>query len=228
MRGIEGGRAAAIAAPATAARWDLHGLLAPLGDAELDADPGGGEWSVRLTLGHIVGSQRAYGWGTGWWLQAGYRIDDPALPRRSADDAFWAAIPDEATVECAGSIDDIRARLDAVTDLTAERLGALSDAQLALGSRWAGFAVPIAFRNARWSSHIREHTVQVEKTLAMLGRTPSEPERVVRVALAAYGRAESVVFAQPDADAAAGIIRDATREARDTIASARAAAMAGG
>ena len=36
--------AARLVGPTTAARWDLHGLLMPLEDALLDADPGGGEW----------------------------------------------------------------------------------------------------------------------------------------------------------------------------------------
>jgi len=47
-------------APATAARWDLHGLLAGLPLDLLDADPGGGEWSIRRTLGHVLSSQRGY------------------------------------------------------------------------------------------------------------------------------------------------------------------------
>ena len=84
----------------------------------------------------------------------------------------------------------------------------------------------IAFRLGRWSSHIREHAIQVEKTLAMLGRTPTEPERLVRLALAAYGRAEAVVFGQPEADVPAGIIRAAVAEACETIADARRTAEA--
>ena len=35
-------RTARIIAPSTAARWELHGLLLPLDDAILDADPGEG------------------------------------------------------------------------------------------------------------------------------------------------------------------------------------------
>jgi hypothetical protein len=31
-----------------------------------------------------------------------------------------------------------------------------------------------------WSSHIREHTIQVEKTLVVLDRAPTEVERIVR------------------------------------------------
>lgn len=219
------GLAADLIAPADAARWDLHGVLAPLTEAEIDTDPGGGEWSIRLTLGHTVNSQRAYGWSTAWWQERGFALDDPDLPP-SVGDEFFADLPDEETTEAAGSLDDIRARLDETLDLSAERLAGIPDERLAHGARWSGFAVPVGFRLSRWSSHIREHTIQVEKTLAMLGRTPTEPERLARLTLAAYGRAESVVFGQPDADAAAGVIRAAVAEARNTIADARRAAEA--
>ncbi len=227
LRAADGDRglAAALIAPATAARWDLHGLVASLSDQTIDADPGGGEWSIRQTLGHVVNSQRAYGWATAWWQERGFALDDPDLPT-SLGDEFWADLPDEETAEQEGTLDEIRDRLNAVLDLSVERLAGLSEDRLDYGARWSGFAVPVGFRLSRWSSHIREHTIQVEKTLAMLGRTPTEPERLARLTLAAYGRAESVVFGQADADAAAGIVRAAVAEARDTIADARRAAEA--
>ena len=223
--GRDGGLAAALIAPADAARWDLHGVLAPLSDAEIDADPGAGEWSIRRTLGHVLNGQRAYGWSTAWWQERGFALDDPDLPP-SVGDAFWAELPDEEGAEQAGSLDEIRARLDAILDLSAERLAGLPEEHLDYGARWSGFAVPVSFRLGRWSSHIREHTIQVEKTLAMLGRSPTEPERLVRLTLAAYGRAEAVVFGQPHGDVAADIIRSAVAEARDTIADARRTAEA--
>jgi hypothetical protein len=223
--GVDAGTAAAIIGPATAARWDLHGLLAPLADAAIDADPGGGEWTIRQTVGHIVNAQRAYGWATAWWQERGFALDDPDLPT-SLGDEFWADLPDEETTEQEGTLDDIRERLDTILDLSAERLAGLPDDRLGYGARWSGFAVPVGFRLGRWSSHIREHTIQVEKTLVMLGRVPTEPERLARLTLAAYGRAEAVVFGQPDADSAAGIILAAVGEARETIADARRAAEA--
>jgi hypothetical protein len=223
--GRDGGLAAALIGPSSTARWDLHGLLAPLSEHELDADPGDGEWSIRRTLGHIVLSQRAYGWSTAWWQEQGYRPDDHDLPPTVPDDV-WTDLPAEDGPEQEGSLAEIQARLDAVLDLSTERLAGMADEHLGQGARWSGFAVPIAFRLGRWSSHIREHTVQVEKTLALLGRVPTEPERLVRVALAAYGRAEAVVFGRRDPDAAAEIVRDAAAEARTTIADARRSAEA--
>ena len=218
-------RAALLVGPATAARWDLYGQLLPLDDATLDADPGGGEWSVRLVMGHIISSQRGYAWGSAWWQDQGFGVTDPNLPE-GAPDSMWAMMPDEETTEAEGSPDALRARLDAILDLSAERLAGLPDDRIALGSRWAGFPVRVGFRIARWSSHLREHAIQVEKTFALLGHDPSEPARLVRNMLAAYGRAESVVFGRVGVDAAVARVAEGAAEARRVVTSAREAAGA--
>lgn len=51
----------------------------------------------------------------------------------------------------------------------------------------------------RWSSHLIEHTVQVEKTL---DRRPSEVARLVRHLHAAWGRLEALVFPMAAAELA--------------------------
>src|SRR5918994_986778 len=58
MVGIPSSEARDAAGATTLARWDLDGLLAAMTDDDLDADPGGGEWAVRQTMGHIIGGQR--------------------------------------------------------------------------------------------------------------------------------------------------------------------------
>ncbi len=216
-------RAARIVGPATAARWDLHGLLLPLDDSLLDADPGGDEWSLRLVMGHIVASQRGYAWGNAWVQAHGPDATDPDR-LVFAPESFWDALPDEATTEAAGSIDELRARLDAILDLSAERLAGLPDDRLAIPARWSGFPVKLDFRFGRWASHIREHAIQVEKTLALLGYVPSEPARLVRLLLAAYGRAEAVVFGRQDVDDAVNRVAQGAAEARQAIHAVREAA----
>ncbi len=216
-------RAARIVGPATAARFDLHGMLLPLDERLLDADPGGGEWSIRLVLGHVIASQRGYGWGTAWWQDRAYDAADRALPARIPEE-FFATAPDEATTEAEGTLEDLRARLDAILDLSAERLAGLPDDRLDFGARWSGFPVTVGFRLGRWSSHLREHSIQVEKTFAMLGHIPDEPARLARHLLAAYGRAESVVFGRQGVDAAVARIVKGAAEARAALTSAREAA----
>lgn len=178
-------------APATAARWHLHGLLVAMDDATLDRHPGAGEWTARQTLGHIVNGQRAYGWHTAWWAARplGEPVPDgvPELVRDAA------GLPDEEA-EGEGTVAEIRARLDEILDLSAGRLAHLEDDGLVRPARWAGIPVTIGFRLGRWSSHILEHTVQLDKTMAALKRRPSEVERLVRHIHVAYGRLEALVF----------------------------------
>jgi hypothetical protein len=219
-------KATRLIGPTTAARWDLHGLLLPLDDTLLDADPGGGEWSIRLTMGHIIGGQRGYGWGSAWWLTQGYAAGDPAMPGRAPGD-LWDGLPDEATSEAAGSVTELLSRFDEVTDITVERLAGITDEQADFGATWAGFRVTLAFRFGRWSSHIREHAIQIEKTFDMIGHVPDERARLVRNLLAAYGRAESVVFAREDVDRAVERIAQGAAEAKAAVASAATAAAAG-
>ena len=183
-----------ILGAATAARWELHGVLAGLPDDVLDRDPGGGEWTVRQTLAHIVGGQRAYGWFTAWWHS---RRDLPPddFPAREPED-LAALLPDEST-EAPGALADIRVRVDDALDLGAAVFAGIGDEGLVARARWSGYPVDVRFRLHRWASHMREHTVQVDKTLAMLGRPTTEVERLVRLVAAAYGRLEEDLFMWP-------------------------------
>ena len=215
--------ASRIIGPSTAARWDLHGLLLPLDDRLLDADPGGEEWSLRLVLGHVISGQRAYAWGSAWWLEQGLDATDPDRPA-SIPDSVWETLPDELTTEAEGTLEDLRTRLDGTLDLSAERFAGLPDDRLDVGARWSGFPVTIGFRLGRWGSHIREHAIQVEKTLAMIGHVPSEPARLVRHVLSAYGRAEAVVFGRQGVDKSVDRVAKGAAEARQAIHAGREAA----
>jgi len=171
----------------TVARWSLHGLLLPLGDAALDRDPGNGEWPIRETMGHVLNTQRFYSRFTAWWLT---QAPEPAAP---VPDALGTDVPEPA-VEAAGSMDDVRAKLDDLVDLSMASLGALTEEQLAVPARWSGGEVTGGFRIGRWASHLREHTIQVEKTLVMLDRPIPEVERLIRMVFEAYGRLDETVF----------------------------------
>lgn len=177
---------------ATEARWELHGLLCSLEDESLDADPGGEEWTVRRTLAHTLASQRAYGWFTSWWMG---RRDAPDYPLSIPDavaEEMEAQLP-EVERNADGSVADIRVRLDGLVDLASELWRDTSEEELAVRARWMGFPVTAGFRVGRWSTHIQEHTIQVEKTLLMLDRPPTEVQRMVRLLYRAFGRMESAV-----------------------------------
>jgi hypothetical protein len=218
--GVERGRAADLIAPATAARWDLQGSLVQLPEAAWDANPGADEWTVRRTLGHVIGGQRGYAATTAWWQAQALPVS-PDLP--TAGPSVYDVLPSNVG-EAAGTPAAVLDRLGEVFDQSTERLAGLPPDRLAFGTRWVGFAVDIGFRLGRWSSHIREHTVQVEKTLVMIGHTPSEVDRLIRLILAEWGRAEARVYGSADGGEAVPLLAGAAAAARVTAAQVAALA----
>lgn len=182
-----------VIAPSTIARWALHGRLAALADSVLDTVAKDGEWTVRQTLGHTVGGQRGYGWASRWWLSIPL---GPDRPKRIPEDVLARAdqeLPSDDD-EGEGALAEIRARLDAVLDSDGIGFAPLDAAALAVPASWSGTQVDIGFRLGRWGSHIYEHTVQLDKTLAWLGHHPTEVERIVRDLHTAWGRLESRIW----------------------------------
>ncbi|MFL5775749.1 MAG: DinB family protein [Chloroflexota bacterium] len=219
--GTSPGPAARLGSAATVARWSLHGLLLPLDDADLDRDPGNREWTIRQTLGHMLQSQQFYARFTAWWLT------QAPTPAAIPADALSDEVPSEIE-ESAGSMSEIRVRLDRLLDLAMERLGGLDAVQVAVPARWSGGEVTVGFRLGRWASHIREHTIQIEKTLVMLDRPTTEVERLIRLILEAYGRLEETVFGLEAADArpAAPVLLAAADELSELVPGVVAAAEA--
>lgn len=180
-------------APATIARSALQGRLAALDDGMLDRVAKEGEWTVRQTLAHVISGQRSYGWFSRWWLSQPLGPDRPSRVPPEAETASERELPPEDR-EGDGSVGEVRARLDAVLDEWALRFATVDEAALAASARWAGVPVDIDFRLGRWASHIAEHTIQLDKTLAWLDYQPSEAARIVRDLYAAWGRLEAQVF----------------------------------
>jgi hypothetical protein len=212
--GVERGRAADLIAPAKSALWDLQGILLQLPEAAWDANPGGEEWTVRQTLGHVIGGQRGYGAATAWWQALALPPGDDLPTERPP---VYDELPGDEE-EAAGTPAQVCARLDEVLDQSTERLAGLPADRLALGTRWAGFAVDVGFRLGRWSSHFREHTIQVEKTMVMIGHTPTEVDRLIRLILGAWGRAEAVIYGSADGGAGLQALADAAAAAHTTAA----------
>jgi hypothetical protein len=210
-----GGR---ILADAVAARWEINGLLAMVAPADVDADAGG-EWTLRQVLSHLIDGQDRYNRNS-----ANSVLGMPGLPPIDADPRYD------------GTAAELDSRLGSVLDHGIAYLGGLDDDELARPSRWMGFAVTVGFRLGRFGSHLREHTIQLDKTLDLLGRRPTEVERMIRHVCGAYGRLEGTVCALPPGAldvpgslgrTAAGIVGTAVAACRRDSATIRAAAEAG-
>ena len=84
------------------------------------------------------------------------------------------------------------------------------------------------FRSVENKSHIDEHTIQIDKTLDWLGYQPTEPARIARALLAAWGRLEARIFPVPPAGTEAAVSEILERMAAELTADARSVREAAG
>lgn len=196
-----------------AAYRDLGSLLRGLTDDVATREPAAGEWPALTIVRHIAEADG------GFLVLISY-----ALQRHRSGDGRPAKIPDSFWQATLGSEEAYDAALgSSFTELTAYHamlhqriLGELydiDDSELALPSTyWESYELPLRFRLHRLDSHLRQHTVQLEKTLAALGLEPSEPQRLLRLIDAALADAEAVSLG------AAAIGADLRKATADAIA----------
>lgn len=179
-RNFPSSEVAALAADLAAARGDLRGALLPVRDGDLDSVPADAEWTLRQTVSHVVTSQEWWAWLFDLWVREG-SVEWPAKD----------VIPDRfrAPGQLPGTVPDLMRTLDAEVDRFCLALVSLVP-RLEEKVRWNRTQVPLRFYPLRASQHLREHTIQVDKTLAMLGLSPNEQQRIARLLLSSAGRLE--------------------------------------
>jgi hypothetical protein len=169
-------------------------------DDELDRAPAAGEWPLREALEHLFGAERGFTGLTMFALEhARHRRAEPiAMPTEHP-------LGEEYPADVSGGPVDILGRFDALHRLALSTFEHVTDAELAAPSRfWEENEQVVAFRLHRFDAHLREHTIQVDKTLAGIGHAPSETERLTRLIYNALGEAEGAALgtAPTDDDAA--------------------------
>ena len=158
---------------------DLTGAIAGVRDEDLDRPPAAEEWPVRDVIEHMVGAD--YGFlGVVQFARSPERPSDP-----TDADAAWDRFRDthgyRAPREIPGGVRDVRNALFEIHRRVLRELADLTDADLERPAEfWDGIR-PIRFRLHRFEAHYRQHTVQVDKALAAIGRGPTEAHRLVRV-----------------------------------------------
>jgi len=94
-----------------------------------------------------------------------------------------------------GQFAELLAYYDAMHERVLRELSVLSDDDLQAPSLWwEDEEVAVRYRLHRFDAHLRQHTIQVDKTLALLGLPPSEAKRLLRLIYAALAEAEGVAL----------------------------------
>lgn len=180
---------------------DLQAILAGLSDQDADTEPEEGAWPVRLVAGHIIRAERSF-----------YAITRDALervrsqdgrPLEMSDEAFERFIqgdPLEHLLETSAPLSQLMAYYEDMHARVLADFVAISDSELQTPCMyWESKPMPVQFRLLRFDSHLRQHTIQVEKTLEAIGRGPNEARRLIRMLYAALAELEAALFGyQPD------------------------------
>ncbi len=179
---------------------DLHAVLLGLPTQDRDTEPAEHTWSIRQTYTHIAGADVGF-----------YVAIQHALERIRAGDVTPTVIPDAVWDDLIGmdetSLNAIMcgpwSDLISYHKLFHQRIlndfSGIADAELEVLSKyWENQPMSIRFRLGRLDSHMRQHTIQIEKTRYMLGHSPREVVRLLRLIYTALGEAEGVGLGVPE------------------------------
>lgn len=186
-----------------AAYRDLYAAMRGVDATILDSPPAGGEWPVRQALGHIAGADAGFFTvlvNALTQLRAGV-----SAPVKMDLETYEAILGMKATDEDAaleGPLAGIVAFHEMIHERILAELAGISEEELELPSvYWESGPLSVRFRLHRFESHMRQHTVQIDKTLVALGHGPSEARRLLRMIYGALAGAEGALIGAQDAGA---------------------------
>jgi hypothetical protein len=179
---------------------ELDCLLLGLDEATAGQAPGEDQWPVRQAFAHMVQTEAGFFVCVAFALERCRRGEREAVP-----------IPDEAwgpiiNMEEAKFGEIMRGSFQGLQEFHREwharilrEFSQITDDELeALSIYWEKIPQPLRFRLHRFESHLRQHTVQIEKTLVSTGRPLTESRRLLRLIYSALGEAEGSALGVED------------------------------
>jgi len=183
-----------------AAYLDLQAVLLGISPEQAEQAPSEGEWSLRRTDAHMIGADLGF-----------YVVIKFALGRHRQGLDPLVEFADETWLDIAGMDEK---ELDAIMDSSLDGLQTyhsqlhariledfvdINPSELQMPSKyWEKEPLSLSFRLGRFDSHLRQHTVQIEKTLVDLGYLPNESKRLLRLIYAALAGVEGALLGVPE------------------------------
>lgn len=178
-----------------AAFRDLQAVTLGVSDEAGGAAPAEGEWSLREVLEHIIAAERTF-----------FAINLDALvytrsqggsPPEMTDEAwevFWAG-DNFPEIKNSAPVSALMAYYGNLHSRVIKEFSGISDSDLRTEVLfWESNAMPLEFRLHRFDAHLRQHTIQAEKTLLAVMGAPNETKRLIRIVYAALAEVEGILF----------------------------------
>jgi len=185
-----------------AAFRDLQAILTGVDEAVLDKPPAQNEWPLRIILGHILIAEREF-FARIWHAVSHHRSADAG----QGEELTPVEMTAEEVAEFVGryedfertmnrlSISGIMAFYDSLHKRVLRELTDIKGFELEAESLWwEGTPFTVEFRLHRLDAHLRQHTVQIEKTLGALQGPPGEAQRLLRLIYEALADVDSAII----------------------------------
>ena len=179
-----------------AAYRDLQVVLLGVTAEDYVREPAAGEWPLRTVMGHIVGTQRYF-----------FSLIHYGLRRQREGGTLPVRFPNAEVETLFGSNDEfdafrnsaplaeLQAFYESLHQRALTEFSTITNQELEAPTLWwEGEEVSLQYRLHRFDAHLRQHTVQAEKTLAMLGHLPNEAKRLLRHLYNALAEVEGITI----------------------------------
>jgi uncharacterized damage-inducible protein DinB len=175
---------------------DLQAILIGLSDQDAASEPEEGVWPVRQVAAHVIQAERTFLAITQDALER-VRSQD-GRPLEMSDEAYERFIQGdqlEGLLETGAPLSQLMTYYRELHERTLAAFVGMRDDELQTPCLyWESKPMPVQFRLLRFDSHLRQHTIQVEKTLEAIGRGLNEARRLIRMVYAALAELESALL----------------------------------
>lgn len=202
---------------------DLQAALLGLSAADAERVPAEGEWPIERVYSHILGTEIAFRAVVIYALEkhrAGIWSTDPMS---DADEVRITGMTEEQYKSLTrGPFEEMLSRHRELHAQIIAEFSVITEDELDLPSTfWEETRFPIRHRLHRFEAHMAQHTVQIDKSLVLLGLAPSESKQLIRKVYAALAEAQAAMIGMDTlpaiCDETAQMIMERTEEIRELL-----------
>ncbi len=169
---------------------DLKALFLGVSDEAGVTSPAEGEWSLREVLVHIIAAERTF-FAINLDALKYVRTRGGTPPEMTDDswDTFWSG-DDFQNMKDGAPVSTLMAYYENLHSRVIKDFSGIRDSELDIPVIfWESKALPLEFRLHRFDAHLRQHTIQAEKTVLAVMGVPSEAKQLARIVYTALAEA---------------------------------------
>ncbi len=180
---------------------DLQAAIFGLSAKDSERAPAEGEWPVRRVYEHLLGTEINFSLVVRYALEKHRAGAWTTETISEADEARITGMTEEQyTTLTKGSLEEMLMYHQDFHPQLIDEFSLITDEELELPSTfWEETRFPVRHRLHRFTAHLVQHTVQIDKTLVGIGLAPTETKRLIRHLYAALAQAEAALI-ETDSD----------------------------